>query len=214
MDEDIEIINTNTRNEKIKNFFIINKKKIIIFASFLILIAIFYFLFLEIKERNKIKLAEKYNKIKIEHTKNNKKDTKNKLIEVIYENDTTYSPLALYFLIDNEILSENNEINKLFDQVINKTKLDKEIKNLIIYKKGLYNSDYETENNLLKILNPLINSKSIWKSHSLYLLAEYFFSKNEKQKAKEFFEKIITLENSNPQIKLEAQKRIQRDFSE
>ena len=122
MDEDIEIINTNTRNEKIKNFFIINKKKIIIFASFLILIAIFYFLFLEIKERNKIKLAEKYNKIKIEHTKNNKKDTKNKLIEVIYENDTTYSPLALYFLIDNEILSENNEINKLFDQVINKTK--------------------------------------------------------------------------------------------
>ena len=54
MDEDIEIINTNTRNEKIKNFFIINKKKIITFASFFILIAIFYFLFLEIKERNKI----------------------------------------------------------------------------------------------------------------------------------------------------------------
>ena len=67
---------------------------------------------------------------------------------------------------------------------------------------------------MLKILNPLINSKSIWKSHSLYLLAEYFFSKNEKQKAKEFFEKIITLENGNPQIKAEAQKRLQRDFSE
>ena len=67
---------------------------------------------------------------------------------------------------------------------------------------------------MLKILNPLINSKSIWKSHSLYLMAEYFFSKNEKQKAKEFFEKIMTLENSNPKIKLEAQKRIQRDFSE
>ena len=79
MDEDIEIINTNTRNEKIKNFFIINKKKIITFASFFILIAIFYFLFLEIKERNKIKLAEKYNKIKIEHTINNKEDTKKKI---------------------------------------------------------------------------------------------------------------------------------------
>ena len=212
MDEDIEIINTNTRNEKIKNFFIINKKKIIIFASFLILIAIFYFLFLEIKERNKIKLAEKYNKIKIEHTKNNKKDTKNKLIEVIYENDTTYSPLALYFMIDNEILSENNEINKLFDQVINKTKLDKEIKNLIIYKKALFNSDFVSENELLNILNPIINSESIWKSHALYLAAEYFYSKNQKEKSKEFFNKIVGMNNSNQNIKVESQKRLNRDF--
>ena len=212
MDEDIEIINTNTRNEKIKNFFIINKKKIIIFGSIFILMAIFYFLFLEIKERNKIKLAEKYNKIKIEHTINNKEDTKKKLIEVIYENDTTYSPLALYFIIDNEILTENNEINKLFDQVINKTKLDKEIKNLIIYKKALFNSDFKSENELLNILNPIINSESIWKSHALYLLAEYFYSKNQKEKAKEFFNKIIDMKNSNQDIKVESQKRLNRDF--
>ena len=212
MDEDIEIINTNTRNEKIKNFFIINKKKIIIFGSIFILMAIFYFLFLEIKERNKIKLAEKYNKIKIEHTINNKEDTKNKLIEVIYENDTTYSPLALYFIIDNEILNENNEINKLFDQIINKTKLDKEIKNLIIYKKALFNSDFKSENELLNILNPIINSESIWKSHALYLLAEYYYSKNEKEKSKEFFNKIIGMSNSNQKIKVESQKRLNRDF--
>ena len=51
------------------------------------------------------------------------------------------------------------------------------------------------------------------KSHALYVIAEYFFSKNEKQKSKEFFEKIIEMENSNPQIKIEAQKRLQRDFS-
>ena len=212
MDEDIEIINTNTRNEKIKNFFIINKKKIIIFASFFILIAIFYFLFLEIKERNKIELAEKYNKIKIEHTINSKEDTKNKLIEIIYENDTTYSPLALYFIIDNEILNENNEINKLFDQIINKTKLDKEIKNLIIYKKALFNSDFTSENELLNILNPIINSESIWKSHALYLIAEYFYSKNEKEKSKEFFKKIVGMNNSNQKIKVESQKRLNRDF--
>ena len=212
MDEDIEIINTNTRNEKIKNFFIINKKKIIIFGSLFILTAIFYFLFLEIKERNKIKLAEKYNKIKIEHTINNKEKTKNKLIEVIYENDSTYSPLALYFMIDNEILTENNEINKLFDQVINKAKLDKEIKNLIIYKKALFNSDFTSENELLNILNPIINSESIWKSHALYLVAEYFYSKNEKEKSKEFFNKIVGMSNSNQKIKVESQKRLNRDF--
>ena len=212
MDEDIEIINTNTRNEKIKNFFIINKKKIIAFTSFFILMAIFYFLFLEIKERNKIKLAEKYNKIKIEYNKNNKENTKNKLIEIVYENDTTYSPLALYFMIDNEILTENEETNKLFDQVINKTKLDKEIKNLIIYKKALFNSDFTSENELLSILNPIINSESIWKSHALYLIAEYFYSKNEKEKSKEFFNKIVKMNNSNQKIKVESQKRLNRDF--
>ena len=212
MDEEIQIVNANTRNQKIKNFFIINKKKIIIFASIFVLIAIFYFLFLEIKERNKIKLAEKYNKIKIEHTGKNKQDTKNKLIEVIYENDATYSPLALYSMIDNEILSENEEINKLFDQVINKIKLDKEIKNLIIYKKALFNSDFASENELLNILNPIINSESIWKSHALYLMAEYFYSKNEKEKAKEFFNKIIGMNNNNQNIKVESQKRLNRDF--
>ena len=212
MDEDIEIINTNTRNQKIKNFFVNNKKKIIIFASVFILIAIFYFLFLEFKERNKIKLAEKYNKIKIEHTINNKEDTKNKLIEVVYENDTTYSPLALYFMIDNEILTENTEINKLFDEVINKTKLDKEIKNLIIYKKALFNSDFTSENELLNILNPIINSESIWKSQALYLIAEYFYSKNEKEKSKEFFNKIVGMNNANQNIKVESQKRLNRDF--
>ena len=134
------------------------------------------------------------------------------MIEIIYENDTTYSPLALYFIIDNEILNENNEINKLFDQIINKTKLDKEIKNLIIYKKALFNSDFTSENELLNILNPVINSESIWTSHALYLLAEYFYSKNEKEKAKEFFNKIVGMKNSNQNIKVETQKRLNRDF--
>ena len=83
----------------------------------------------------------------------------------------------------------------------------------IIYKKGLYNSDSASEDELLEIFKPLINTQNLWQSHALYVLAEYFFSKNEKQKSKEFFEKIIELDNPNPQIKIEAQKRLQRDFS-
>ena len=127
---------------------------------------------------------------------------------------STYSPLALYFLLDNNLLSNRAEINGYFDILINETELDKEIKNLIIYKKGLFNANFETENNLIKILNPIINSESVWKSHALYLLAEYFFDKNQKQKAKEFYEKIITLKNTNSDINKEVQKRLNRDFSE
>ena len=133
---------------------------------------------------------------------------------MVNENDATYSPLALYFLIDNNLINDQVEINKLFDILIEETSLDKEIKNLIIYKKALFNSELKTENDLLKTLKPIINSESIWKSHALYLLGEYFYSKNEKQKAKEFFNQILILKNSNSDIKIESQKRINRDFGE
>ena len=214
MDEDIVAINTTTRNEKIKNFFINNKKKIIFLLIAITLLVISYFTYGEILKRNQIKIANKYNNSIINFVSGNKLNVESEMIKIIEAKDKTYSPLALYFLLDNNIVQSHEKLNNLFDILINDTKVDKEIKNLIIYKKGLYNSEYETENNLLKILNPIINSESIWKSHALYLVAEYFLSKNEKQKAKEFFEKILILENSNPQIKLETQKRIQRDFSE
>ena len=112
------------------------------------------------------------------------------------------------------MIIDKEKINDLFSVIIDDTKLEKEIKNLIIYKKALFFVNEIDENELLKILKPLINSKSIWKSHALYLLAEFFYQKNEKQKSKEFFNEIITLENSNNDLKIEAQKRINRDFSD
>ena len=214
MDEDISAINTSTRNERIKNFFINNRKRIIILLSILILLIISYFAFDEIKKRNELKIANQYNNSKINFFSGKKSNVEKEMIEIVRAKDKTYSPLALYFLVDNKIVNSNEKINYLFDNVIDNKRLDKEIRNLIIYKKALYNSDFETENKLLKILNPIINSNSIWKSHALYLLGEYFLSKNEKQKSKEFFEKILILKNSNTKIKLKAQRRIQRDFSE
>ena len=214
MDEEIIIIDNKTRNEKIINFFINNKKNLIIGASVILIGLISYFYFMEKKERNKIKLANKFNVTIINYKEETKKKTLDKLIDIVNQNDATYSPLALYFLLDNNLIKNNIEVNKLFDELINETNLEKEIKNLIIYKKGLFNSNYAQENDLLQILNPIINSESIWKSHALYLLAEYFYSKNENQKAKEFFNQILILPNANDKIKLESQKRINRDFGE
>ena len=214
MDEDIAIINKETRNEKIKNFFIKNKKKIII-SILVIILAIFgYFIYEDFNKKSKIKLANRYNIVKMNFISGNKAMVVNELVSIVHAKDRTYSPLALYFLIDNNIIDDKNKINELFDTVINETSLEKEIKNLLIYKKALFNSDFESENNLLTILKPIINSNSIWKSHALYLMAEYFYFKNEKQKSKDFFDQIITLENVNSKIKREAQKRLNRDFSE
>ena len=122
--------------------------------------------------------------------------------------------MSLYFIIDNKLISNQSEINNYFDILIEKTSLDKEIKNLVIYKKALFNSDQAQESDLLNMLNPLINSKSVWKSHALYLMAEYFYSKDQKQKSKEFFNQIANLEDANSDIKAEAQKRLKRDLSD
>ena len=214
MDEDISIINTNTRNEKIKNFFIQNKKKIILSLSVIIIFIISYFAFGEYQDRKKIKISNSFNSITINFSESNKDKTAKDLIQIVNEKNPTYSPLSLYFIIDNKLINEKNKINELFDVIIYETSLDKEVKNLNIYKKALYNADDVNESDLLNILKPLINSESVWKSHALYLLAEYFYSKNEKQKSKEFFNQIIILENANQEIKLESQKRLNRDLSE
>ena len=214
MDEEITIINSNTRNEKIMNFFINNKKNIIVGFLIILFAIIGYVSMQEINKQKKTKIANQFNITIINFKTESKKATVDQLTSLISKNDSTYSPLALYFLIDNNLIDEKNKINILFDKIINETTLNEEIKNLVIYKKALFNADFLSENDLLQILNPIINSESIWKSHSLYLMAEYFYSKNQKKKAKEFYNQIIALPDANYDINIESHKRLKRDLGE
>jgi hypothetical protein len=214
MEEDISIINSNTRQEKVRNFFVNNKNKIISTIVILVIILVGAYSFDSYKTNKKKEISNKFNSTTLSHSDNTKELTIQNLVEIINEQDPTYSPLSLYFIIDNKLISNQSEINSYFDILIEKTSLDEEIKNLVIYKKALFNADQAQESDLLNILNPLINSKSVWKSHALYLMAEYFYSKDQKQKSKEFFNQIVSLEDANPDIKLQAQKRLNRDLSE
>ena len=216
MDEELSIINANARNEKIKNFFVNNKNKIIFGIIILVIIVTAVYSLDKYLTNKKKEISDNYNSIIIEYSENSKDETANKLIEIIGKKDPTYSPLSLYFIIDNDLVSDKKVVFNLFKTIINDTSLDKEIKNLVIYKKALFYAAEidDNENDLLDILNPLINSESVWKSQALYLMGEYYFSKNQKQKAKEFYEKIIASENTNPDINKEVQKRLNRDFSE
>ena len=214
MDEDLSIINSNTRNEKIKNFIINNKKSLIILLILFLGIIISFFGYKEFKKSQTIQISDYYNSIIINYSEESKDETINKLVEIINKKNSTYSPLSLYFIIDNQLISNQGEVNDLFDVLIDDTPLEKEIKNLIIYKKGLYNADKAKENELLEILRPLLNTKSVWSSHALYLIAEFFYSKDEKQKAKDFFNKILETEKANQDIIKETRKRLSRDLSD
>ncbi len=214
MEEDIKIITANTRNEKIKNFLVKNKKSLISLIIVIILILFGFFFYQEYNSGQKDKLANQYNLATIKFETDGKDDVVLSMKEIIKAKDKTYSPLAFFFLLDKELISSREEINSFFDIIINDVRLDKEIKELTIFKKGLYNSDFASENELLNILNPIIKTESVWKAHALNLMAEYYLFKNQKQKSKEFFEQIAKLENVNSKIKLEAQKRLSTNFSE
>jgi hypothetical protein len=214
MDEEISIINSNSRSEKVRNFFVNNKNKIISLVVILIVVLVGAFSFEKYQTNKKKEISNKFNSTTISYSEKTKDLTTKKLVEIINEQDPTYSPLALYFIIDNQLISNDSEINSYFDVLIDEISMDKEIKNLVIYKKALFNADTAQESDLLNMLNPLIKSESVWKSHALYLMAEYFYSKDQKQKSKEFFNQIVSLENSNSDIKLQAEKRLNRDLSD
>ncbi len=212
MSEDTQIISNEEKKANLKSFFFNNKKSLLT-SIIIILLALFaYFFYADYKKDQNVKISDQYNLAIINYDKNNPNLSVSEMKSIIKAKDSTYSPLALYFLLDNNLLVNKDEINQYFDILINDVNLEKETTNLIIFKKGLYNSGSANEEELLNIFNPLINSENLWRSHVLYIIAEYFFSKNEMKKSKEFFEKILELENSNQQIRIESQKRLQRDF--
>ena len=214
MDQEVEIISAETRKERIKNLIINNRKSIISTFVFLILVLFGFLIYQEYQKGKREQLANKYNVSIIEYENGDKSNILSSMKEIIEDKDKTYSPLAFYYLLDNDLITSKEEINKYFDILINEIGLDNENKNLTIFKKGLFNSETANENELLDILNPIIKSESIWKPHALYLMAEYYLAKNEKKKSKEFLEKLVSLDNISDKIKLEAQKRLRSDLSE
>ena len=213
MSEDIEIINQNTRIEKIKNFFSNNFKKLIGSLVSILFILFSYFGYQEYEKREKLEIAETYNQITLkEITIQNSNDVE-QLVKIIKKKDPIYSALSLYFIIENNLVNDQKEINNFFDMVI-KSQKEKEIKNLIIYKKAMYNADIASENELLDILNPLLKSQSVWKSHALLLMADYFEHNNNLLKSKDFLKEIVNSEVANNEIRVEAERRLKRKFGD
>ena len=213
MSDDIEIINQNTRIEKIKIFFSNNYKKLIVSLVLILLVLFSLFGYQEYKKREKLKIAEIYNQITLKKITNENTNDIEQLIKIIKEKDPIYSALSLYFIIENNLVNDQREINNFFDLVI-KSQEEKEIKNLIIYKKAMFNADKISENEILDILNPILKSESVWKSHALLLMADYFEHSNKLIKSKDFLEEIVNSELVNNEIRIEAERRLKRKFGD
>ena len=184
-----------TTRSRIKIFY--ESNKILIFSSILILIILIVSssLYLESKERKKILLSENYIQAKFYLDNGNKYEALNTLKEVIFANDPVYSTLSLFLILNHNLIVDYKEISLFFDHLLENNKFDKEIRNLLVYKKGLFDSNFVEESELLEGIKPLLNTETLWKPHALLLLGDYFVSKGEYIKAIEFYQKIFTIKN-------------------
>ena len=189
-----------TKKSKLKKFYETNK--ILIFSTALILViaiasASFYS---ESKEKKKILLADDYLTAKVYIENGDRNKAKSILKTVIFADDSTYSPLSLFLILNENLIVDQGELTNLFDHVLKNNKFEKEIKNLIIFKKALFKSNFVSELELLEAVKPLINSETVWKPHALLLLGDYFTSKKEYLKAKEFYMQILSLKNLHKEL--------------
>ena len=171
-----------TKKSKLKRFY--ESNKIFIFSFIFILIIFFgsFSFYLENKEKKKVLLSENYVQAKIFLEKGDKNKAINLLKEVIFANDPTYSSLCLFLIMNQNLITDYKELSDLFDHLLENNKFSREVRNLLIYKKALLNSNFVKESELLESIR-------------LLLLGDYFVSKGEYIKAIEFYQKIFTIKN-------------------
>ena len=97
----------------------------------------------------------------------------------------------------------------MFQHILDNNKFDDEIRNLIILKKAIFETNFDDEQLILNTINPLINKKTVWKANALMLAGNYYISKGENLKAKEFFLKILSIKNINNKIAEQANLQLQ-----
>tara|TARA_B100001029_G_C15055895_1_gene454347 strand:+ start:207 stop:827 length:621 start_codon:yes stop_codon:yes gene_type:complete len=190
---------TKEKNKAIS--FVKSNFKIII--SFLVILILVFSIYSWLKIRTEVKknnLSENYIEAKIMISQKKSDEALDILKNIINENDKTYSVLSLYLIIDQKLEKDERKIINYFDKVLSIKSLKNEDSDLIKLKKAIFISSYENEKELLKLLNPIINSDSVWKIQSIKFLADFYFSKKEFNKADQYYLQLLTFENANIDI--------------
>ncbi len=197
-----------TKKSKLLKFY--ESNKIIIFSFILILIIAFFSFnfYLDNQEKKKNLLSDNYIKAKFYLEEGDKSKALNILKDIFYSNDSTYSTLSFFLIINENLITDNKQLSNLYEHLLQNNKFDKEIRNLILYKKALLESDFVNEAELLETIKPLLNNESLWKPHALILLGDYFVSKGENTKAIEFYQQIFMIKDLNKDLYDQARSQL------
>ena len=193
--------------KKFLSFIKLNSKIFIYtISTFFIVMAALLWISYDSNKQKKI-ISEDFIKAKIFLEKQNKDKATLILKNIIEKKDTIYSSLSLFLLIDQNLVEDKKLILEYFDNIIFDGDYSEEDKNLLKLKKAIYISDIEDEQEMLKLLNPIINSDSVWKNQSLKFLGDFYYSISQLEKARQYYS-ILLKEEINNILRAEINRRI------
>ena len=182
-----EILKNNFQN-RILNLIKKQLKKIIILFIFIIFLFFSYLFYINLQKKNELKISENYTQATVQFKQEKMSESKLLLESIIEKRHKFYSPLALYFIIDNNLENDPLKIINFFNKILNINSIEKENINLIKIKKAIFLFNIGDEESIIKTLNPVINSDSVWRNMAIKLISDYFLSINQKTKANEYIQ--------------------------
>ena len=193
----------NTENLEKKNFIDLLRSNTKLLSAILIILILTgsFFLWLDYSSKNqRVKISEEFISAKVFLNNKNLTSSLGILKKIINKKDKIYSPLSLFLIIDNDLESDKTLVLKYFDTVLSIGGQEKEDLNLLKLKKAYFISENSKEKDLLDLLNPIINSKSVWRIQSIKFLGDYYFSLKEFKKAGQYYSILLAEENLNIDI--------------
>jgi hypothetical protein len=176
-------------SEKAKLIDLLKKNlKLLLSLSILLFVIISILLWFDHSNKSKReKISEDFIQAKI--LLENQQDIKahNILKNIIEKKDNIYSPLSLFLIIEKNLETDKATITNYFDEILDIGSIEKEDLNLLRLKKAIFISENSKEEDILELLNPIINSDSVWKIQSIKFLGDYYFSLKQFNKAKQYY---------------------------
>lgn len=193
MNTDYSII----KKKGFKDYFNTYKKTIIILSFILVLIGGIFLWFENTQKNKRLKVSENFIEAKILLAQEENLKSLDYLKSIILQKDKVYSPLSLFLIIDNNLEKNKEIIIQYFDELLSINALEDEDINLLRLKKAIYISNSAKEQNMLDLLNPIINSNSVWKFQSLKFLGDYYFSLKQFKKAEQYYRILLETDDNN-----------------
>ena len=179
----------NSQN-KLLNFFKINLKLFIYIFVTLALIVVLIIWYTNNNNKKHTQVSDSFIEAQILLDKGKNNEAKDLLSNLVFKKNSPYSSLSLFLIIEHKLIDNKDTVINYFDEVMNNNSFKDEDLNLLKLKKAIYISDISKEQEIIKLLNPIINSNSVWRSHSLKFLGDFYYSNGQQQKAKQYYQSL------------------------
>lgn len=179
---------------KLLNFLKINSKIFIYILITLCLIIVSIVWYTNSNKAKHTQISDSFIKAQILIDKGKNNEAKDILLNLMSKKNSPYSSLSLFLIIEYKLIDNKETIIRYFDEIMNNKSFKDEDLNLLKLKKAIYISDISMEKEIIELLNPIINSNSVWKRHTLKFLGDLYYSNGQKRKAQQYYQPLSQID--------------------